>query len=231
MESSAPSPRRERATAPPARVNWIPLLGVALGALFVSVFFENLHKDLYTADGSAGLIQFYTDKGVAPGPWKDVMGFIGDNSSVFAPLQAAFELTLGILLVLGIARALVALAAAGHLTALWVSEWGTAWVWELLALMIVALVVGVASLRAAGRPPDIKRLLVGERVWGAVAMPVRLGVAILAGGALWGATVASENGGRGFEAAGWQSGLVLAVALVALAFLDERRPAEEATAR
>jgi hypothetical protein len=36
------------------------------GALFVSVFFENLSKRLYTPSGYAGLINYYIEKGQAP---------------------------------------------------------------------------------------------------------------------------------------------------------------------
>ena len=36
----------------------LAILRVALGALFVSTFFENLGKDLYSAKGYAGLIRY-----------------------------------------------------------------------------------------------------------------------------------------------------------------------------
>ena len=42
------------------------ILRVTLGALFVSTFFENLGKDLYSAKGYAGLIRYYIQYGHAP---------------------------------------------------------------------------------------------------------------------------------------------------------------------
>ena len=38
---------------------------------------------------------------------------------------------------------LVALASAFFLTSLWVSEWGTAWIWELLFPMIAAFALAL----------------------------------------------------------------------------------------
>jgi hypothetical protein len=44
--------------------------------------------------------------------------------------------------------AVVAFAAFAWLTSLWVSEWGTAWIWELLVPMVVAACL---ALGAGGR--------------------------------------------------------------------------------
>jgi uncharacterized membrane protein YphA (DoxX/SURF4 family) len=124
------------------------LLRVTLGALFVWVFFENLGKGLYTADGYAGLINDYIGRGNAPAAWKAVMSFMASNAAVVAPLQAATELSFGVLLLCGLLTRPVALAAFFFLAGLWVSEWGTAWIWELLVPMAVALSLAVG---AAGR--------------------------------------------------------------------------------
>src|SRR6266581_9278616 len=112
----------------------LAVLRLTLGALFVWVFLENLGKDLYTPGGYASLIRHYVETGTAPAAWKAVMRFMADRAAVAAPLQAVIELGFGILLVLGLATRLVALAAFAWLTSLWVSEWGTAWIWELLGL-------------------------------------------------------------------------------------------------
>jgi uncharacterized membrane protein YphA (DoxX/SURF4 family) len=126
----------------------LAVLRLTLGALFVWVFFENLGKGLYSPDGYASLIHYYVDKGTAPAAWKAVMRFMADAAVVAAPAQAVIELGLGILLVLGLATRLVALAAFAWLTSLWVSEWGTAWIWELLVPTVVAACL---ALGGAGR--------------------------------------------------------------------------------
>jgi uncharacterized membrane protein YphA (DoxX/SURF4 family) len=124
------------------------LLRLTLGALFVWVFFENWGKGLYTADGYAGLINFYVNESTAPMAWKSVMSFVARNAAVFAPIQAITEIALGVLLLLGLFTRPVALGAFVFLTTLWVSELGTAWIWELLVPMAVALSLAIGG---AGR--------------------------------------------------------------------------------
>jgi len=126
----------------------LAVLRLTVGAMFVWVFFENLGKDLYTPGGYASLIRYYIEKGSAPAAWKAVMGFMADHATVAAPIQAVTEIGFGILLVAGLATRVVALAACGFLTSLWVSEWGTAWIWELLVPIVVAACL---ALGGAGR--------------------------------------------------------------------------------
>ena len=127
------------------------ILRVTLGALFLSTFFENLGKGLYSTKGYAGLIQYYIQYGHAPAVWKHVMGFNAAHAAIAGPMQAVLEASLGIALILGILSRPAALVAFGFLTALWVSEWGLSWYWELLTPMIVAaaLTLGPSGKRAA----------------------------------------------------------------------------------
>ncbi len=129
----------------------LAILRVALGALFVSTFFENLHKELYTAKGYAGLIHYYIQYGHAPTLWKHVMGFTAAHAAVTGPLQGVLEASLGVALVLGFFSRFAALVAFGLLTGLWVSEWGLSWIWELLIPMALAaaLTLGPSGERAA----------------------------------------------------------------------------------
>src|SRR5215471_2541877 len=73
-----------------------------IGAMFVWVFFENLGKGLYTAGGYAGLINYYIKAGHAPAAWKNVEALAAQHASMAAPAQAVTEITLGVLLVLGL---------------------------------------------------------------------------------------------------------------------------------
>jgi uncharacterized membrane protein YphA (DoxX/SURF4 family) len=126
----------------------LAILRITLGTLFVWVFFENLSKDLYTPEGYSSLINYYISQGHAPSFWKAIMSFVANNARVMGPIQAVAEITFGVCLMLGLLIRPVALAAFGLLTSLWVSEWGTAWIWELLVPMIVALSLALSS---AGR--------------------------------------------------------------------------------
>jgi uncharacterized membrane protein YphA (DoxX/SURF4 family) len=125
----------------------LSMLRIVLGALFISVFFENLNKGLYNASGYAGLINYYIEKGHAPQALKSVMSFMAAHASLAGPMQGVTEISFGILLLIGLLTRPVALAAFLFLTTLWVAESGTAWIWELLVPMAVALalVIGRAG--------------------------------------------------------------------------------------
>lgn len=123
----------------------LTLVRLTLGALFVSVFFENKGKGLYTPGGYAGLITGYIHNGHAPAAWKSIMLFAATNARWTAPLQAVTEISFGILLILGLLTRPVAFGAFLFLTSLWVSELGTAWIWELLVPMMAALAVAIGG--------------------------------------------------------------------------------------
>src|SRR5262245_23964063 len=78
----------------------LALIRLTIGAMFVSVFFENLGKGLYTPAGYAGLINYYIKASHSPAAWKWIMGVLASHAAMAAPMQAATELSLGILLIL-----------------------------------------------------------------------------------------------------------------------------------
>jgi uncharacterized membrane protein YphA (DoxX/SURF4 family) len=119
--------------------NGLTVVRVTIGAMLVWVFFENLGKGLYTPAGYAGLIRHYIDAGHAPSAWKAVMALAADHAAMAAPLQALTEISLGILLVIGLLTRPAALVAFLYLGSLWMSEWGTAWIWELLVPVLASL--------------------------------------------------------------------------------------------
>jgi hypothetical protein len=218
----------ERLSAAVAGIHWIAVLRIAIGALFVSVFFENLNKDLYTADGYSALIRDYAERNNAPGFWRNgVMEFFADNSSVFAPLQAVTELSLGILLVLAIATGAVALVAVGLFTMLWISELGIFWVWELLSVMIMAAVVSLANLPRLVEDRPLGERLLGPRSYRRLSLRGRMAAAVAAGAALALAILAAKTGGgSNYKDVALQAGVAFGLLMLALAFLDERRSPE-----
>lgn len=147
------------AEQPQARFG-IALVRLTIGAMFVWVFFENLGKGLYKAAGYASLINDYIENGNAPAAWKTIMALAASHASVAAPLQGVTEISLGVLLVLGLFTRPVALVAFALLTSLWVSEWGTAWIWELLVPVLASLALAVG---AAGRTWGVDAFLARRR--------------------------------------------------------------------
>src|SRR6202161_3212434 len=139
-------PTQNSASHSPA-ANGLAIVRVTIGAMLVWVFFENLGKGLYSPAGYAGLINYYIKQGHSPAPWKAVMGLVGSHAAMAATMQALTEISLGILLVIGLLTRPVAFVAFLYLASLWVSEWGTSWIWELLVSVMasLALVVGRAG--------------------------------------------------------------------------------------
>jgi uncharacterized membrane protein YphA (DoxX/SURF4 family) len=131
----------------PAAANGLAIVRVTIGAMLVWVFFENLGKGLYTPAGYAGLINYYIKSSHSPAVWKAVMGLAASHAAMAAPLQAIAEISLGILLVIGLLTRPVALVAFLYLGSLWISELGTSWIWELLVPVLgsLGLVVGRAG--------------------------------------------------------------------------------------
>src|SRR6202008_4742346 len=121
----------------------------AIGAMFVWVFFENLGKGLYTPAGYAGLISYYIKASHCPAAWRAVMGLAASHAAIAAPLQGMTEITLGILLVIGLLTRPAAFVAFLFLGSLWISEYGTSWIWELLVPVVASL--GLAIGRAGRR--------------------------------------------------------------------------------
>lgn len=127
----------------------LAIVRVTVGAMFVWVFFENLGKGLYRPAGYAGLINYYIAHSHSPGAWKWVMAQAANHAAIAAPLQGLTEISLGILLVIGLFTRPVAFVAFLFLGSLWLSEFGTSWIWELLVpvLACLALAIGRAGRR------------------------------------------------------------------------------------
>src|SRR5271170_7345750 len=127
----------------------LALIRVTIGAMFVWVFFENRGKGLYTPAGYAGLISYYIKASHSPAAWKAVMGLAANHAAIAAPIQAATEISLGILLIIGLLTRPAALVAFLFLGSLWISELGTSWIWELLVsvLVCIGLAIGGAGRR------------------------------------------------------------------------------------
>lgn len=140
-------PTQNVANQPPA-ANGLAIVRVTIGAMLVWVFFENLGKGLYTPAGYAGLINSLIKASHSPAAWKAVMGVAANHAALAAPLQGMTEIALGILLVIGVLTRPAAFVAFLYLGSLWISEWGTSWIWELLVPVMASLALAIGR---AGR--------------------------------------------------------------------------------
>jgi len=142
------SPTINEAKQSPA-ANGLALVRVTIGSMFVSVFFENLGKGLYRPASYAGLISYYIKASHSPAAWKAVMSFMASHSAIAAPMQGMTEISLGVLLVIGLFTRPAAFVAFLFLGSLWISELGTSWIWELLVSVLASLglAIGCAGRR------------------------------------------------------------------------------------
>ena len=162
MTMNATSLRNDLASVAdrPQVANGLAIVRLTVGAMFVWVFFENLGKGLYNPAGYANLINYYIKASHAPAAWKWVMGLMASHAAMAAPMQAATEISLGILLVIGLLTRPAAFVAFLFLVSLWVSEWGTSWIWELLVPVLASLGLAVGR---AGRAWGVDALLAQRR--------------------------------------------------------------------
>src|SRR5438309_7455354 len=149
MSTNATSLRSDVTSVQPSAAVGLALVRVTIGAMFVWVFFENLGKGLYTSGGYAGLINYYIQKSHSPAAWKAVMGLAASHAAIAAPMQGLTEISLGILLLIGLLTRPAAIVAFLFLGSLWISEYGTSWIWELLVSVLSSL--GLAIGRAGRR--------------------------------------------------------------------------------
>lgn len=150
MTTTATSTRRDLTGEPhqsPAG-SGLAIVRMTIGAMLVWVFFENKGKGLYTPAGYAGLISYYIKNSHSPAIWKSVMALVASHAAMAAPMQAMTEIGLGIVLVIGLLTRPAAFVAFLYLGSLWISEWGTSWIWELLVPVMASLGLAIGS---AGR--------------------------------------------------------------------------------
>src|ERR1700680_1751283 len=135
--NASPTPKQAPKHLPAA--NGLALVRLTIGAMFVWVFFENLGKGLYTPAGYAGLINYYLKASHCPAAWKAMMGLAANHAAIAAPMQGLTEISLGGLLVIGLLTRPAAFVAFLFLGSLWISEWGTSWIWERLVRWVASV--------------------------------------------------------------------------------------------
>src|SRR2546423_8956407 len=144
----------------PQAATGLAIVRLTIGTMFLWVFFENLGKGLYTPAGYAGLINYFIKASHSPAAWKAVMSLAAKHAAIAAPMQGITEISLGILLVIGLLTRPAAFVGFLFLGSLWVSVWGTSWNWELLVSVLACLGLAVGR---AGRTWGIDAWLARRR--------------------------------------------------------------------
>jgi uncharacterized membrane protein YphA (DoxX/SURF4 family) len=138
-------------------------LRIAMGAIFLAVWSDNLIKGFYSAHGWAHFVQHYADTTkVAPYGWV-LNHVLIPHAALVAPAQFAMELVVfGLFLVFGVFTPVSGLLAAGFQLNLLIAtsgttDWPGTYIVMLVLLLAIALgqsgrTLGVDALFAKRRP-------------------------------------------------------------------------------
>lgn len=133
-------------TASPRGSIGLALLRITLGVILLVTWFDNLDKDLYTADGMKGFFDYL----FGPDGNQSSLGFYDaflDNvirpvAGPYAVLQLVIELIIGVALVLGVATRAASLVATVFFANLFLAYYGgNEWIWTYVLLFMSALAV------------------------------------------------------------------------------------------
>ncbi|MGI9645878.1 MAG: DoxX family protein [Ilumatobacteraceae bacterium] len=143
----------------------VALLRITIGVIFLVTFFDNLDKDLYTADGFEGFIVFLFDEngnGSSLTFYESIVdAVIVPAAGPYVVFQAIVELALAIALIIGLATRLASLVSMLFFANLFLAYFGGAeWIWIYVLLFMSALTV---FLGYGGRQLGVDQYLVRSR--------------------------------------------------------------------
>ncbi|MEO1063790.1 MAG: DoxX family protein [Actinomycetota bacterium] len=143
----------------------VALLRITLGVILLVAFFDNLSKDLYTADGFEGFIDYlFSEEGndSSLGIYESfVDAAIVPLGGVYGVFQGVVELAIAVALILGIATRAASLIAAIFFANLFLAYFGgEEWIWTYVLLFMSALTV---FLGYGGRKLGLDERIVQQR--------------------------------------------------------------------
>ena len=152
---------------PESRSGSVPvaLLRITLGVIILFTWLDNLDKDLYTADGFEGFINFlFADDGnnSSLGFYESfVDAVIVPIAGPYGVFQAIVELAIAIALIAGVGTRLASLSAAAFFANLFLAYYGGhEWIWTYVLLFMSAVTVFMGY---GGRKLGIDERLVRDK--------------------------------------------------------------------
>lgn len=136
--------------SPKTPLFWVALLRIMLGLLFLTQWYDNLAKGIYTEDGLNGLFEYFFSTSDMPLEW--YMDFIDELvmpiTPAFAVFQLVAELFIGLAFIFGFFTPLVSLGAAFFILNTFFLSYGADWPWSYLTILSI---LGVLFFTRAGR--------------------------------------------------------------------------------
>lgn len=135
---------------PKTSLFWIALLRIMLGLLFITQWYSNLTKGLYTPEGLEGLFNYYFNASGNPLLWYQtfINSAILPNAAIYGSFQFVTELLMGLALLAGFLTPLTSAAAAFFVFNTFLASWGADWPWSYLTILGI---LGVLFFTRAGR--------------------------------------------------------------------------------
>ncbi len=136
---------------------YLSLLRILLGVLFITTWFENLDKDLYTPEGLKGFLESQLNENSLAWYESFIRDVIIPMRDVFAPFQLVSELLLGIFLLLGFLTRPAALGGFFFVLNTYLVSIGTGeWAWSYYMILASLALVGISG---AGRSLGVDAFL------------------------------------------------------------------------
>ena len=123
------------------------LLRITLGIILLVTWWDNLQKDVYTADGIRGLFNWiFNETGGGPEWYRSIINStVLAAPGVFAVFQMIAELALALGLLFGVLTPIAGLGATAFFANLFLSYYGgSEWIWTYVLLTVAALVVALS---------------------------------------------------------------------------------------
>ena len=141
----------------------LALLRIFMGGMFLSVWADNLQKDLYTPDGYRAFVSRLASETDLTWYGDFIQRVVVPHAAVFAYGQLVVELVvMGLFLVAGFLTPVSGLVAAGFSVNLLLASWGVPGEWQGTYLMMIAITLAV-SVTQAGRTLGVDARLARRR--------------------------------------------------------------------
>ncbi len=149
-------------TAPHISLNWVALLRIMMGLVFLTTWGSNLLKGNYTPEGYVAFIQHWAaDTAIAPYQ-SFLLNVVIPNAEVLRRVQVVLEpLVMGLFLLVGLFTPASAATALLFVINLGLASFGTAeWPWTYVMMAALLTVIGATR---AGRAWGLDALLTARR--------------------------------------------------------------------
>lgn len=204
------------------------IITVTLGAMMLDAFFTGFALNWFSQTGFEAHIDDFINHGGSPAYWKLILSWLSHQSTVIAPLLAAFFLLSGVMAVLLIYRSIVTILISLFYLALWICEWNypSSWIFEFLLPASIGLCAGFAHFFAYSKL-TLKEKILGQSFFGNMSHPWRILIILLTSVWLWYAIMLGGNAGEQSNRVGLLTAALFALLFFTLGLMDSKKASKK----